>query len=386
MSHHTDYQGSFPVQLHVVTCDPATPNVIPAMGPGDVVFRKDTGAVFSVNASRQIVAGLPAGPQGPEGPAGPAGQDGVDGADGADGATGPEGPQGPPGDGGNVNAATTASAGIARVDHDSAGAPVALTAAGHALDADPHPQYVLTSEVGQANGPASLDGAGTLAAAQLPAHTHDTRYYTEAEVDTALAGKSSTSHNHDASYAAIGHNHAGVYEPANANIQSHVAAAHAPANAQKNSDITKAEIEAKLTGEISSHTHAGGGQAFPVGSVFIAVVATNPATLLGYGTWAAFAAGRVLVGLDSGQTEFDTVKETGGAKTHTLTVPEIPGHTHVITSQTATTGGATSYEHGTLDTSSAEAEATEVTGSTGGGGAHNNLQPYIVVHMWERTA
>jgi hypothetical protein len=48
-------------------------------------------------------------------------------------------------------------------------------------------------------------------------------------------------------------------EPGNANIQAHVISAHAPANAQKNSDITKAEIEAKLTGEISTHTHAGGG-------------------------------------------------------------------------------------------------------------------------------
>lgn len=55
------------------------------------------------------------------------------------------------------------------------------------------------------------------------------------------------------------HDHAGVYEPANANIQAHVAAAHAPANAQKNSDITKAEIEAVLTGQIASHSHAGGG-------------------------------------------------------------------------------------------------------------------------------
>lgn len=52
------------------------------------------------------------------------------------------------------------------------------------------------------------------------------------------------------------HTHTGVYEPANANIQSHVASAHAPANAQKNSDITLAEIEAKLTGVISSHSHA----------------------------------------------------------------------------------------------------------------------------------
>ncbi len=95
--------------------------------------------------------------------------------------------------------------------------------------------------------------------------------------------------------------------------------------------------------------------------------------------------GRVPVGLDSGQTEFDALAETGGAKTHTLTSAEMPSHTHtqdahthtqnshnhtqdahnhVITSQTATTGSATSYEHGALDTSSTEAEVTEVTAST----------------------
>ena len=64
---------------------------------------------------------------------------------------------------------------------------------------------------------------------------------------------------------------------------------------------------------------------YPVGSIYInASVATNPATLLGFGTWAAFGAGRVMVGLDAGQTEFDTAEETGGAKTHTLTTGELP--------------------------------------------------------------
>lgn len=125
---------------------------------------------------------------------------------------------------------------------------------------------------------------------------------------------------------------------------------------------------------------------WPVGSVFISVVSTNPATLLGFGTWAALAAGRMLVGIDAGQTEFDVLRETGGAKTVTLTANEMPSHTHVIRSQTATTGSATSYEHGTLDTSSAEAEATEVTDPTGGGAAHTNLPPYLVVSIWERTA
>ena len=88
-----------------------------------------------------------------------------------------------------------------------------------------------------------------------------------AELEVALEGKSATSHNHDGTYSLIGHDHAGVYavaghthggvyEPANANIQTHVGQAHAPSDAQKNSDITKAEIEAKLTGVIASHSHA----------------------------------------------------------------------------------------------------------------------------------
>lgn len=71
----------------------------------------------------------------------------------------------------------------------------------------------------------------------------------------ALTAKAASSHTHD--YSASNHNHSGTYEPANANIQTHVGSSHAPANAQKNSDITKAEIEAVLTGVIASHSHAG---------------------------------------------------------------------------------------------------------------------------------
>lgn len=70
----------------------------------------------------------------------------------------------------------------------------------------------------------------------------------QTDLQTALDGKSGTAHNHDA-----------AYEAKNVNIQAHIASAHAPSNAQANADITKAEIEAKLIGAISSHSHAGSG-------------------------------------------------------------------------------------------------------------------------------
>jgi len=123
--------------------------------------------------------------------------------------------------------------------------------------------------------------------------------------------------------------------------------------------------------------------AWPIGSVFISVVATNPATLLGFGTWVAFAAGRMLVGLDAGQTEFDTVEETGGEKEHTLTESEMPAHTHTYTQPNAPSNSLTV----TLPTAAVVQGRTAdvATGSAGGGAAHNNLPPYITVYMWKRT-
>ena len=150
----------------------------------------------------------------------------------------------------------------------------------------------------------------------------------------------------------------------------------------------------------------GGGEAFPVGSVFIAVVNTDPATLLGYGTWSSFAAGRVLVGRDANDTDFDTAEETGGAKTVTLTAAQsgLPQHTHTQDAHThnflprsGTTGAVSSIVTGTLDTSSAIGGANQPhvqlatatnqnAGPTNAAQAHTNVQPYIVVYMWKRTA
>lgn len=148
--------------------------------------------------------------------------------------------------------------------------------------------------------------------------------------------------------------------------------------------------------------------AWPVGSVFISTVATNPVALFGFGTWQAIGAGRVLVGLDAGQTEFDALEKTGGAKSVTLTGAQSgvaahshgvndPGHAHVQRHFPTATGGSAGS---TVDTSmsgtqtnSGLSTASATTGLTVNNAtvadaaqAHNNLQPYLVVMMWTRTA
>ena len=131
-------------------------------------------------------------------------------------------------------------------------------------------------------------------------------------------------------------------------------------------------------------------EAFPVGSVFISVVSTTPATLLGYGTWTAFVAGRVLVGLDSGDTDFDVVEKTGGAKTVTSDTTMIPAHSHGQNLPSVATGNFTC---GTKDTSAGGTGGSPTTtadaistANAGGGLPHPNVQPYIVVYFWKRVS
>ena len=134
-------------------------------------------------------------------------------------------------------------------------------------------------------------------------------------------------------------------------------------------------------------------KAYPVGSIYInASVSTNPATLLGFGTWSAFGAGRTLVGIDSGDTEFNTLGKTGGAKTHTLTTAELATHAHKVSRGNNITGFATPYGApisgwGLQPENEASSGAYyRDTDAAGSGNAHNNLQPYIVVYFWKRTA
>ena len=124
---------------------------------------------------------------------------------------------------------------------------------------------------------------------------------------------------------------------------------------------------------------------YPVNSIRILADTADHSTDFGQ-TWERYGAGRVLVGYDTSQTEFDTIGKTGGEKTHTLSTNEIPSHSHSYQS-----GRWLSAEKpGGGDIYNSQSEASYIfsrtTGATGGGGAHNNLQPYIVVNFWRRTA
>jgi hypothetical protein len=142
--------------------------------------------------------------------------------------------------------------------------------------------------------------------------------------------------------------------------------------------------------------------AYPVGSIYInATSSTNPATLLGFGTWVAFGAGRVPVGLDASNAAFDTAEETGGSAdaitvshTHTATVTD-PGHKHEVSWAQRNEGGATGRQYympfdsaGGFTDVGVNSKVTGISVSnstTGSSGTNANLQPYIVVRMWKRT-
>jgi hypothetical protein len=157
--------------------------------------------------------------------------------------------------------------------------------------------------------------------------------------------------------------------------------------------------------------------AWPVGSVFLSVVATNPALLLGFGTWQAISAGRMLVGVNAGDTDFDTAEKTGGAKTATpagaVAAPVFTGSTNQATSSvSAGTPAGTINAHTTAADSTTTGGTAKVTGPsshtfTGSalaghshtitpagtnsapaftGSSMSILPPYLAVFLWKRTA
>ena len=134
---------------------------------------------------------------------------------------------------------------------------------------------------------------------------------------------------------------------------------------------------------------------YPVGSIYMSATMSTTSQVeatLG-GTWVAWGAGRVPVGVDTTQTEFDVVEETGGEKTHTLVNSELPkiegtlphtayGEKKISGAFSFTSGSVSSYEGANSNTSNNRIYKLSFGNNT----AHNNLQPYITCYMYKRTA
>ena len=132
---------------------------------------------------------------------------------------------------------------------------------------------------------------------------------------------------------------------------------------------------------------------YPVGSIYMSVKSTNPGTLFG-GTWVAIAQGRCLVGVNTSDNDFKTPEKTGGEKTVVLKASQLPNHNHLfyngmngyvnptVDRGHSTTWGASFSDNG--DYKIAPADGQRMDGTTGQ--AHNNLQPYLCVYIFKRTA
>lgn len=131
--------------------------------------------------------------------------------------------------------------------------------------------------------------------------------------------------------------------------------------------------------QVAAIVQAALSNSWPVGAVFPSVVSTNPATLLGFGTWTQIAQGQFLVGQKGTDTDFDTPEETGGSKTHThavdvgITVTGAPSGEFMATSGTAAYAAYGDHTH--------QVDPASVTS-----GNNSALPPYFVLYLWKRTA
>ena len=153
-------------------------------------------------------------------------------------------------------------------------------------------------------------------------------------------------------------------------------------------------------------------QIYPIGAIYMSTVSTNPATLFKIGNWEALPAGRVLLAQGTSTWGVNySAGDTGGEDKHTLTVSESAPHnhtgsattsgsthTHALTMQASHgesgNGGVPRFSDGdvwsdykTQNLSAAGEHSHAITiNNSGGGQAHNNMQPYLSVYMWKRIS
>lgn len=159
------------------------------------------------------------------------------------------------------------------------------------------------------------------------------------------------------------------------------------------------------------------GLVYPVGCVYITTIATDPNTTLGIGTWSQFGSGRVLIGAGTGidsrsESKNFTNGSEGGEYNHELIGGEIPSHSHSFSGTSSSNGnhshtisnlggngenerqqkpsasdeGNTGWNYVTSSAGNHNHSYSGTTSPSGNNMAHNNIQPYVVVHMWKRIS
>ena len=175
--------------------------------------------------------------------------------------------------------------------------------------------------------------------------------------------------------------------------------------AASGTNTTQVATTAFVTASTSASTMAD--IVYPVGAIFTTTTAYADSaavvTAIGGTTWVVFGAGKVLVGVDSSDADFDTIEETGGTKTHTLTAAQLPDHNHTYAKLTGQGSGSgvnfagsstglaytwkkTDDETVTATTNHSLDTSDIAAGTYPAGGSHPIVQPYITVYMWKRTA
>ena len=177
-------------------------------------------------------------------------------------------------------------------------------------------------------------------------------------------------------------------------------------NVDNTSDLNKpvsTAVQAAINSAVSTAIAQAKQDQYPVGSIYFnASNSTNPGSLLGFGTWVAWGAGRVPVGFDSTQTEFDTVEETGGSKTNSILQTHLPNVQGAMNLHGGENGSIFAGAGGVFGARADIRSGYKTLGPTGGSqslyynvtfdlnaGTYTplpNLQPYITVYMWKRTA
>lgn len=159
------------------------------------------------------------------------------------------------------------------------------------------------------------------------------------------------------------------------------------ASEKKNLQAIINNVKNDLLTNISEKILEDNKKKYYIGKIILDTKNVNPATYLGFGTWTYWGKGRVPVGVNTSDTDFNTVEKTGGEKTHKLTIDEMPSHSHGLNTNIDATGfGSNNSLARALGGKTEWKDNQYYMKSTGGDKAHNNLQPYITCYMWKRIS